>query len=171
MIRRYFGVFYHPAHVYRLLQSLEHSFQRPVDRASQRNEAAIAAWWRERWPALKKEAHEEGRTIIWVDQSGFALLPMAVRTWAPRRHTPLLRVPLTLEHLAAIEQTIPNQVNKPTDRSTMRWVFQCFEGIDLLSIRHGPDPTRAVELGMQLLHQQVLALLGPSYEVFYKSTN
>jgi hypothetical protein len=33
------------------------------------------------------------------------------------------------------------------------------------------DPTMAVVLGMQPFHQQVLALLGPSYELFYKSTN
>jgi transposase len=50
----------------------------------------------------QKKAAAEGRTIVWVDQSGFYLLPMAVRTWAPRRHPPILRVPLTHDHLAAI---------------------------------------------------------------------
>jgi hypothetical protein len=75
------------------------------------------------------------------------------------------------EQLAATSQTIPSQVNQPTDRPTMRWVFQCFEGIDLLHIRHGPDPAMTVVLRLQPLHQQVLALLGPSYEQFYKSTN
>jgi transposase len=55
VIRRTFGVSYHPAHVYKLLIQLEHSFQRPVDRATQRDEGAIATWWRERWPALKKK--------------------------------------------------------------------------------------------------------------------
>jgi hypothetical protein len=53
----------------------------------------------------------------------------------------------------------------------MRWVFQCFEGIDLLHIRHGPEPALALVLRLQPIHQQVLALLGPSYEAFYKSTN
>ncbi len=33
---------------------------------------------------------------------------MAVRTWAPRRHTPILRVPLTHDHLAAIGALTPN---------------------------------------------------------------
>lgn len=33
---------------------------------------------------------------------------MAVRTWAPRRHTPLLRVPLTHAHLAAIGGLTPD---------------------------------------------------------------
>lgn len=73
--------------------------------------------------------------------------------------------------LAATDQTIPSQVNKPTDRPTMRWVFQCFEGVDLLHIRHGPDPEVALVLRLQPVHQQVLTLLGPAYEEFYKSTN
>ncbi|MFL5624052.1 MAG: hypothetical protein ACJ788_00460 [Ktedonobacteraceae bacterium] len=49
-----------------------------------------------------KKAQEEQRTIIWVDEAGFYLLPMAVRTWAPRGQTPVLRVPLTRDHLSAI---------------------------------------------------------------------
>ena len=75
------------------------------------------------------------------------------------------------EQLAATGQTIPSQVNKPTDRPTMRWVFQCFEGVDLLHIRHGPAPALALVLRLEPVHQQVLTLLGPAYEEFYKSTN
>ncbi|EFH84918.1 ISAfe6, transposase [Ktedonobacter racemifer DSM 44963] len=30
------------------------------------------------------------------------MLPIAVRTWAPRRRTPILRVKLTRDHLSAI---------------------------------------------------------------------
>src|SRR5260370_28234277 len=55
VIRRTFGVTYHPAHVNRLLHALHHRVQRPVTRATQRNAAAIAAWWQERWPALEKK--------------------------------------------------------------------------------------------------------------------
>jgi transposase len=75
------------------------------------------------------------------------------------------------DRLAATGQTIPSQVNKPTDRPTMRWIFQCFEGVDVLHIRHGPGLAAARVLRVQPLHQQVLALLGPSYEEIYKSTN
>src|SRR5260370_2124077 len=56
-----------------------------------------------------KKATEEGRTIVWVDQAGFYLLPMAVRTWAPCRHTPILRVRLTHDHLAAIGGLTPDR--------------------------------------------------------------
>jgi transposase len=55
VIRRTFGVTYHPAHISRLLHAVRHSVQRPVPRATQRNEGAIQAWWRERWPALEKK--------------------------------------------------------------------------------------------------------------------
>ncbi len=34
--------------------------------------------------------------------------------------------------LAATGQTVPNQLKQPTDRPTMRWMFQCFEGISAI---------------------------------------
>jgi hypothetical protein len=68
------------------------------------------------------------------------------------------------EQLAATHQTVPNQVKKPTDRPTMRWVFQCFEGVELLRIRHGPDAELALVLRLEPFHYLVLTLLGPSYE-------
>lgn len=52
VIQRTFGVRYHPAHVSRLLRREGLSLQKPIKRATQRNEAAIAAWQAERWPAL-----------------------------------------------------------------------------------------------------------------------
>src|SRR5262249_50006648 len=55
VIRRTLGVTYHPAHVSRLLHTLRQSVQRPRSRATQRNEAAITAWWQDRWPALEKK--------------------------------------------------------------------------------------------------------------------
>jgi transposase len=54
LIAEQFGVRYHPDHVGRLLRQLGFSPQRPLVRATQRDEAAIAAWYAERWPALKK---------------------------------------------------------------------------------------------------------------------
>ena len=75
------------------------------------------------------------------------------------------------EQLAATGQTIPSQLNQPTARPTMRWVFQCFEGIDLLHIRAGPNLAMALVLRVQPVHQQVLALLGPAYEEFYQPTH
>ncbi len=58
VIQREFGVHYHPAHVCRLLRQLGWSPQKPITRASQRDEAAIGAWLHERWPALSAKPNE-----------------------------------------------------------------------------------------------------------------
>jgi len=50
----------------------------------------------------EKNALAEQRTIIWVDESGFYLLPGRVRTYAPCGVTPTLRVPLPPDHLSVI---------------------------------------------------------------------
>jgi hypothetical protein len=47
----------------------------------------------------QKRAQKEGRTIAFVDQSGFYLLPMVVRTYAPVGKTPILEENLTRDHL------------------------------------------------------------------------
>jgi transposase len=53
VIWRTFGVRYHPAHVSRLVRQEGLSLQKPMVRATQRNEDAIAAWQAETWPALQ----------------------------------------------------------------------------------------------------------------------
>ena len=53
LIEREFGVVYSPRHVGRLLGALNWSVQRPLRRARQRDEAKIARWRAERWPALQ----------------------------------------------------------------------------------------------------------------------
>ena len=55
VIRKEFGVIYHPAHVSRLVRSLGLSLQKPMPLANQRDEEeAIRRWKEERWPELKK---------------------------------------------------------------------------------------------------------------------
>jgi transposase len=69
--------------------------------------------------------------------------------------------------LAETEQTLPDQLNRPTARPTMRWIFQCFEGIELLHV-HSALGTQSLVLCWQPMHRLVLALLGPPYEKIYK---
>jgi len=54
VIRREFGVQYHPHHVWRVLRQLHWSCQVPERRPVQRNERAIEHWKRYRWPHIKK---------------------------------------------------------------------------------------------------------------------
>jgi len=51
--------------------------------------------------SAEKKARLEGRTIVFVDESGFYLLPGAVRTYAPRGQTPILKS-RPWEHLSVI---------------------------------------------------------------------
>lgn len=55
----------------------------------------------------KKNAAASGRTLIFVDESGFYPLPLAVRTYAPRGTTPLLREWCTHAHLSVISAITP----------------------------------------------------------------
>ena len=55
VIRREFGFACHPTTALRVLRDrLGWSCQKPVGRALERDEAAIATWKRKTWPALKK---------------------------------------------------------------------------------------------------------------------
>ena len=60
VIDTHFGVRYTATHVSRRLRALEGSPQRPLQRATQRDPAAIAWWYTERWPALKKGRSKKG---------------------------------------------------------------------------------------------------------------
>ena len=55
VIKQEFGVSYTPEHVGYLLKKIGWSRQKPVQRASQRNEATIEQWRLERWKMLKKK--------------------------------------------------------------------------------------------------------------------
>src|SRR5918999_641833 len=54
VLRLAFGVSSHPVHVGRLLKAIRWSPQKPARRARQRDEAAIAHWREQTWPALKR---------------------------------------------------------------------------------------------------------------------
>jgi transposase len=54
LIRRTFGVRYHPGHLPRLLRSLGWSPQRPERKAYERDERAVNRWLRYDWVRIKK---------------------------------------------------------------------------------------------------------------------
>src|ERR687895_1765672 len=54
LIRDRFGVSYDPSQVGRILKAGGWSRQKPVHRATQRNEAVIQRWKEEGWPQVKK---------------------------------------------------------------------------------------------------------------------
>jgi len=60
LIKKQFGIRYHPGHVWKLLVRLGWSPQRPVGQARQRDEQAIRQWRRRTWPAAKKKLTNRG---------------------------------------------------------------------------------------------------------------
>lgn len=59
VIKREFGVAYHPAHVSRILKELGWTPQKPMRRAKQRKETEIQRWKTERWPELQKKPQQK----------------------------------------------------------------------------------------------------------------
>jgi hypothetical protein len=114
-----FGVAYHPSHVSRLMHQLRWSYQKPVFRTSERDEARIACWLTQDWPAMRMRAQKEGRTLVFVDESGFSLRPSLSHSWSPAGATPVLSAPLQRAHLSMIggltwEGRLYTQVHRST---------------------------------------------------------
>lgn len=72
VVRREFGVDYHPDHLGRILHDLGFSPQKPQRRASERNEAAIARWRSHDWPRIKKSR------VAGTPSSSFSMNPAFV---------------------------------------------------------------------------------------------
>jgi transposase len=51
---------------------------------------------------VKKKAKNEGRTIVFIDESGLSERPQRCRTWAPRGQTPVLQYHFNWKSLSAI---------------------------------------------------------------------
>jgi transposase len=107
VIEEEFGVRYHNDHVSKLLQELHWTPQVPIRRAIQRDEQAIQRWRDDVWPDLQRRARHECRVLVFVDESGFYLLPGLVRTYAPKARTPVLRETQTRDHLSAMGGMTP----------------------------------------------------------------
>src|SRR5579875_3215660 len=70
---------------------------------AQRNGIARRSTSGARSSGLRSKRGEEQRTtVVWVDESAFYLLPLAVRTWAPRDQMPILRTRFSRDHLSVI---------------------------------------------------------------------
>jgi transposase len=103
-----FGVRYHKDHVGRLMKELRWTPQAPITRAIQRDKKAIRRWRDERWPELLSQAKRERRSLVFLDESGFYLLPGIVRTYAPQGRTPVLHNKQTRDHLSVLGGMTPS---------------------------------------------------------------
>src|SRR5260370_13139183 len=81
--------------------------QVPITRAVQRDEEAIEHWRVEVWPELRRKAVRERRTLVFIDESGFYLLPGVVKTYGPRGNTPVIDKWLSRDHLSVMAGVTP----------------------------------------------------------------
>jgi len=107
IIREEFGVSYSKSQVSRILKELSWTPHVPVSRAIQRDEEAIDRWRAEVWPALQQRAKHERRTLVFVDESGFYLLPGVVKSYSPEGLTPVLYEWQTRDHLSVMGGLTP----------------------------------------------------------------
>jgi transposase len=68
-------------------------------------------------------------------------------------------------------EKIPDQKGKLTSTPTIRWVFQVFEGIDILSVWVNGQPTLRQVLNLRPVHQQVIRLFSSQVRNCYFLTS
>jgi transposase len=64
--------------------------QKPMRRAYERDPAAVAAWLKEQYPAIRKRAKDENALILWGDEMGLRSDDQIGRSYAPRGQTPVV---------------------------------------------------------------------------------
>ena len=83
LIAREYGITVSLVTVGRYLKAWGMSPQKPVRRAYERNDAAIATWLSEEYPAIARQARRDGATIYWGDERGLCSAHVAGTSDAP----------------------------------------------------------------------------------------
>ena len=103
VIRRHFGVKYHPDYVRRLLRRrLNWTSHKPQRRARQRNDKEVERWKADEFPRILREAYRRQAHVAFLDESGFLLMPLVRRTLAPRGQRVVLRCSAAHDRVSAI---------------------------------------------------------------------
>ena len=74
-------------------------------------------------------------------------------------------------NMAQVQATVPNQINQPTATPTLRWIFQCFEGINLVQVDNCYEYSKIHLDGMDELRRRVIYYLGGRAQHLYKNRN
>src|SRR5215217_555041 len=93
LIARETGVWLTLSVVGRYLRAWGFTAQRPMRRATERQDEAVRAWLENTYPALARRAKTQGCEIQWADETGLSNQANYGRSFAPRGQTPILRRP------------------------------------------------------------------------------
>ena len=103
LIKRHFGVGYHPEHVRKILKTrLGWTSQKPRRKARERKDKEIERWKGDEFPRIVREAFRRKAHLVFLDESGFMLNPSVRRTLAPRGKTPVLEAWDRRDRISAI---------------------------------------------------------------------
>jgi len=92
--------------------------QKPLSRATQRSDTAIARWLDTDYPKLALKAKREKALIYWGDETGISNQDQIGRSYAPRGQTPVV-------HRTA-KKLSTSMISAVNNRGLMR--FMCFKG-------------------------------------------
>jgi len=90
LIARKYGIEVSLVTVGRYLRAWGLSPQKPVRRAYERNDAAIARWLKQEYPALARQARREKAAIYWGDEMGLRSNHVTGTSYAPVGHPPVI---------------------------------------------------------------------------------
>jgi len=91
LIAMKFDVLYSAKHVGHLLKEIGFSRQKPLERAYQQDPEKVTQWLNKTYPAIKKEAKKEKRSIYFSDEAGFHATAQYGTTWATKGQTPIIK--------------------------------------------------------------------------------
>ncbi len=84
-----------------LLARLNLTAQKPLQRAYQRDPAAIELWQRETYPSIARQAKAGGADVYFWDESGFRADTVHGKTWSERGKTPVVHRPGQRQSISA----------------------------------------------------------------------
>lgn len=118
VIREHLGIKLSKASVWRLLQQLGLSAQKPLFKAFQQNPKKVRKWLRHQFPKIKHMAKKIGARIFFGDEAGVRSDFHAGTTWAPKGETPVVE--------ATGARFSMNMISAVSNRGEMR--FMVVEG-------------------------------------------
>src|SRR4051795_12877211 len=92
--------------------------QRPMRRATERQDEAIREWLESAYPAVARRARAQGGEIHWADETGLSNQANYGRSFAPRGQTPIIRRPA--------RRFSQSMISSLTNRGKLR--FMIYEG-------------------------------------------
>jgi len=94
-------VSYSKAQTCRILRKIGYSPKKPVKRSKKYSQQAVEHWLRYKWPHIKK-SRDNGWYIVFIDESGYSLVPFLLRSWSPIGVPDIIRESEKRAHLSSI---------------------------------------------------------------------